>query len=98
MAFDYGSKKPDGQYENHPTNTEGEYVAPIRRTYIHKSCGVATKIGMEIAETYAKNPKYYGRTFCVGCHSYFPVSEFYWEIDDVTLGDLGGEAGKILER
>jgi hypothetical protein len=96
MSFDYGSRRPDGQFENHPTNTTGEYVAPIRRTYLH-TCGVATKIGTAIAETYAKNPKMYGRTFCVGCQDYFPLPEFKWDKDGVTVGELGGEPGKILE-
>jgi hypothetical protein len=28
--FDYGNTKPDGQYENYPTNTSGEFVAPVQ--------------------------------------------------------------------
>jgi hypothetical protein len=94
--FDYGKKLPDGQHERHPVNTEGEYVAPIRRTYLHK-CGASTKVGTAIAETYGKNPQMYGRTFCCGCRDYFPLWEFKWEIDGVTVGELGGEPGKRLE-
>jgi len=98
MTFDYGNKLSDGQHEHHPINKDGEYAAPIRRKYIHKSCGVVTKIGLDIAETYAKNPNYYGRTFCCGCKDYFNVGDFYWEIDGVILGQLGGEPGKTMER
>jgi hypothetical protein len=87
-AFDYGKKKEDGQHENYPVNTEGEYVAPIRRTYVHRKCGVATKVSMNIAETYAKNPRYYSHTFCVGCKEHMPINQFEWE-DGVTLGEIG---------
>lgn len=87
MAFDYGNKKPDGQHERHPLNTEGEFIAPVRNVYTHNTCGVATKIGSGIAETYAKNPRFYGRTFCVGCRDYFPIDEFKWD-DGVTLGEI----------
>lgn len=85
--FDYGEIKENGQYERYPVKTEGEYVAPIRRTYIHQKCGVATTISLLIAETYAKNPEFYQATFCVGCEKHFPVWEFKWE-DGVTVGEV----------
>lgn len=98
MSFDYGDKKSDGQYERHPINNTGEYVAPIRNSYIHDKCGEKTLCGDDIAETYAKNPKFYGRTFCVQCRNYFPVSEFKWAVDRVVLGELGGKAGENLKE
>lgn len=86
VGFDYGTKKPDGQHERHPVDTSGEPVNPYRDTYTHNRCGgVATKIGSSIAETYQKNPKFYNRTFCVGCRDYFHVAEFQWD-DGVTVG------------
>lgn len=88
MPFDYGEKRPDGQWERYPTNVEGEYLAPIRNKYIHKTCGTETRIGDEIAETYAKNPSYYGRTFCVACKEHYPISEFHWSRDGVELGQI----------
>lgn len=88
MSFDYGSKLPDGQHERHPTNTEGEYVAPIRNKYIHSKCGVVTQVGSAIADTYARNPTFYSRTFCIGCGEYFPISEFNWTQDNVELGKI----------
>ena len=60
-------------------------VRPLRTTYIHTKCGAETKMATEIAETYARDPKFYGETFCVGCGKHFPVSEFKW-IDGTTLG------------
>lgn len=57
------------------------YVRPVRRSYIHLKCGVETTMGQVIAETYARNPTFYGGTFCVGCKDHFPVGvngEFVW--------------------
>lgn len=89
MTFDYGETLSDGQYEKYPTNTEGEFVAPIRNTYVHETCGGITWCSDGIAETYAKKPKYYTRTYCSTCQSHLPVSEFHWHVDNVTLGDIG---------
>lgn len=41
-------------------------------------CMAITKMHADIAETYARNPKFYGRTFCVGCGTHLPVNEFIW--------------------
>jgi len=59
------------------------YVRPLRRTYIHTKCGVATTMHEFFAETYARNPKFYGSTYCVECQMHLPVNEFTWE--DGTL-------------
>jgi hypothetical protein len=87
MAFDYGSKRPDGQYERYPTNTEGNFIAPYRDTYIHQTCETSTKVGTSIADTYAKNPTFYTRTFCVQCADHFPLDEFKWK-DGVQVGKV----------
>lgn len=58
------------------------FVRPVRRTYIHEKCGTATTMGQAIAETYARDPNFYGGTYCVGCRNHFPVGangEFVWE-------------------
>lgn len=58
------------------------FVRPLRYTYIHERCGVATTMGAAIAETYARNPGFYGGTYCVNCRAHFPVGEdgqFVWE-------------------
>jgi hypothetical protein len=66
------------------------FVRPVRRTYVHNRgtpgqmpCGVATTMGLALAETYARQPKFYGATYCVGCRMHLPVSEFDW--DDGTV-------------
>jgi hypothetical protein len=58
------------------------FVRPVRHTYVHQKCGVATRMGQTIAETYAREPGFYSGTFCVGCGSHFPVGEdgeFVWD-------------------
>lgn len=57
------------------------FVRPVRTTYVHLKCGCQTRMGLAIAETYARDPKYYGCTFCVRCQGHFPVGEegeFTW--------------------
>lgn len=61
-----------------------EWVRPLRRTYTHDRCGMATKMGLKLSETYAREPSFYGATFCAGCGTHFPVSEFKWEDGDVV--------------
>ena len=58
------------------------FVRPVRRSYVHTTCGTATKMGLAIAETYARDPNFYTGTFCVGCKAHFPVGaegEFVWD-------------------
>lgn len=50
--------------------------------------GVATTMGRALAETYARNPHFYGATYCVGCQKHLPVGangEFSWE-DGTRVG------------
>ena len=54
------------------------FVRPVRTKYIHKTCGVETRMGQAIAETYARDPGFYSGTFCVGCRKHFPLVEFHW--------------------
>lgn len=97
-TFDYGKTRPDGQHERYPTQQDGGYVAPIRNSYVHDKCGIKTMCGDDIAETYAKHPNYYTRTFCVRCGNHYPIAEFRWSADDVRLGEISGEPGKDLRE
>jgi hypothetical protein len=62
------------------------FVRPVRQSYTHTKCGAVTKMGLALAETYARDPKFYGGTFCVGCRAHFPVAEFTWEADGSVVG------------
>ncbi len=55
------------------------FVRPLRTKYIHLKCGTLTRMNQKIAETYAREPKFYGATYCVGCQMHLPVSEFTWD-------------------
>lgn len=57
------------------------FVRPVRASYRHVTCGAVTTMGPRIAETYARDPSFYGRTMCVSCGAHFPVGadgEFEW--------------------
>lgn len=65
------------------------FVRPVRRAYKHTTCGTVTTMGQGIAETYARDPHFYGSTFCAGCMSHFPVGlrgEFTWDGTDEKVG------------
>jgi len=42
-------------------------------------CGTVTTMGQALSETYARDPKFYGATFCCGCNRHLPVGEFVWD-------------------
>lgn len=54
------------------------FIRPLRTSYKHKSCGCITTMGGALAETYARDPKFYGATYCVHCSMHRPVAEFLW--------------------
>ncbi len=49
-------------------------------------CGTSTRMGLALAETYARDPKFYSSTFCVECNKHLPVSEFVWEGTNEIVG------------
>ena len=49
-------------------------------------CGTVTTTGQAIAETYAREPHFYGSTYCVGCQKHLPVEEFVWVDDGTVVG------------
>lgn len=85
-----GQKNETGQHDIYLVLSEEErakgFIRPVRRTYVHTQCGTATTMGIVLAETYARDPKFYGRTFCCGCGKHLPVDEFVWEGTDQKVG------------
>lgn len=57
------------------------FVRPVRRSYWHVQCGTTTTMSVRLAETYAREPGFYGATYCVHCQGHRPVSEFRWEVN-----------------
>lgn len=76
------------KFEIYPESEKstGRYWTQKQLDSIGKGCGAVTSMGQAIAETYARNPNFYGATFCVQCGKHLPVGpdgEFVW-IDDGT--------------
>ncbi len=49
---------------------------------VGKGCGTVTTMGQALAETYAREPGFYGATYCCGCSMHRPVGrvgEFVWD-------------------
>ena len=49
-------------------------------------CGIRTTMALAIAETYARDPKFYTGTFCCECNKHFPVEQFVWEGTNYAVG------------
>lgn len=54
------------------------FIRPVRASYTHTVCKSTTRMGEALAETYARDPHFYGSTYCVACRMHRPVSEFIW--------------------
>lgn len=87
---DHRELKPDGQQKGYVVLSEEErakgFVRPLRNKYIHKTCGGLTQMHRVIAETYARDPKFYDGTFCAICRKHFPLDQFVWDGTDITVG------------
>lgn len=62
------------------------FVRPYRDEYRHLTCGTETTMGRALSETYARDPTFYGATFCCACNAHFPVAEFVWMADGEQVG------------
>lgn len=76
-------------YLPEPGPIVGRFWTQDQLDKIGKGCGVVTSMPQAIAETYAREPGYYGSTFCCGCRQYLPVGktgEFVWDGTDERVG------------
>lgn len=62
------------------------FVRPVRDSYVHRKCKAVTRMGQALAETYARDPSFYGATYCSICRAHFPVSEFLWDKTNEEVG------------
>jgi hypothetical protein len=90
---DHRQLRPDGMQKAYVVLSDAErakgFVRPVRRSYVHLTCGVVTTMGVALAETYARDPEFYSGTFCAGCRKHFPVGEdgeFVWDGTDEKVG------------
>lgn len=69
------------------------FVRPYRDAYRHLTCGSVTTMGRALSETYARQPTFYGSTYCVSCRMHKAVGEngeFVWLEMDGTDGPKVG--------
>lgn len=91
--------KSNGQQRDYvvlsPEERAKGFVKPVRRSYVHQKCGVETTMGASLAETYARDPRFYSGTFCVSCRAHFPLNEFNWDPDGEPMDPDLQEAWNI---
>jgi hypothetical protein len=51
-----------------------------------KGCGGTTTMALPLCETYARDPHFYGATYCCHCRMHLPVAEFVWTEDGKVVG------------
>jgi hypothetical protein len=76
------------KFEQYPegSRSRGRFWEQEQLDAVGKGCGTVTTMGHAIAETYARDPKLYGGTFCCGCGKHLPVDEFVWEGTNERVG------------
>ena len=89
---------PNGQQKCYLVLSEEDrskgFVRPVRRSYVHKKCGAVTTMAQAIAETYARDPYFYGGTYCAACGTHFPLVDpetaernFRWDHTNQGVGE-----------
>jgi hypothetical protein len=49
-----------------------------------------TTMGRALSETYARQPDFYGASYCVTCRMHVPVADLDWYGDDGSVGPAVG--------
>jgi hypothetical protein len=92
-------REPGDQHEVYLVLSEEErkkgFLRPLYRSYLHHDpeCGAVTRMGLALCETYARDPSFYGATYCCGCRLHRPVGsggEFTW------LDERGNDTGILV--
>lgn len=78
-------------YEPYPPDSPQSNDGSLTGRYwtkadLESGCGAVTTMGRALSETYARQPSFYGATFCVSCNKHLPVSEFVWTADGERVG------------
>lgn len=86
---DSGYVKYEPYPPGHRGSARGRLWTQEQLDKVGKGCGTRTLMPTSIAETYARQPGYYGSTFCCGCGTYLPVGrdgEFVWDGTNERVG------------
>jgi hypothetical protein len=72
-------------YEEYPPDSSlaGRYWTQAQ---LDSGCGAVTTMGDQIAETYAREPGFYGATYCSNCKTHLPVEQFVWTDGGTRVG------------
>lgn len=75
------------KYETYPKSATSSVVGCFwTQDRLNSRCGSITDMGRKLSESWARNPEFYGSTFCANCGKHFPVEEFVWTADGKVLG------------
>lgn len=76
-------------YPDSGSSVTGRFWTQAQLDAVGKGCGRITTMGVALAETYARQPTFYGATFCATCGTHLPVGadgEFVWEGTEQRVG------------
>lgn len=74
------------EYPESESPVTGSFWSQERLDKAGAGCGAETIMSHDIAETYARDPLFYGGTYCVGCRKHLPVAEFVWDGTNERVG------------
>lgn len=77
------------KYEVYPESESpkvGKFWTQAQLDHVGKGCGSTTTMGKDLAETYARDPYFYGATYCVFCGKHLKLDEFVWVEDGQRVG------------
>lgn len=78
--YDYVKFEPYN--DDDASSVVGRFWTQAQLAAIGGGCQSVTTMGLALAETYARDPSFYGATYCVRCQKHLPVGEhgeFVWE-------------------
>jgi hypothetical protein len=74
-------------YEEYPASMAPRVGHYWTDEELSSGCGAETTMALlALCETYARDPKFYGSTYCTGCCKHKPVAEFVWKEDNTVVG------------
>lgn len=66
--------------------TPAKFVNQLRNKFRHLKCHQMSTVATSVAETLARDPKFYKELFCGTCQVYVPITELVW-FDKKKVGD-----------
>ena len=74
------------KYEAYPSSESPKCGRFWTGKDLHSGCGHVTTMALALAETYARDPKFYSGTFCAHCRVHLPLEQFVWAGTDEQVG------------